>query len=166
MTTDTTEPEATARHRLEKVLAHAMVDLAGELRLIDSIDVLCEQANGRTGNIADMVESAAELFFRHGTIVSGHQENTASGSPRAGPVNFNLVFRSTGVEARFNLCLAEGHTEISLFGLHCQPPAHGQGTKLSRLRHALNTARLEQPLDLLREAHAAPTGQCSGSSSK
>ena len=155
MTANTPDAQLTIDDQLEKILAHAMVDLAGELRLIDRIDVLSEQANGRTGNIADMVASAAELFFQQGTVSCGHHRCTSPEARPGGPVNFSLVFRSTGVEARFELRIAESHTEIALCDLHYQPPAHCQGVKLRRLHHALESARLAQPLDLLREAHAA-----------
>ena len=153
MTVDAPAADNDEFAHLEKVLAQAMVDLAGELRLIDAIDLLNEQANRRTANIADIVNSAAELFFREGTVLARSDETSGLHWRRTGSIDLNLIFRSTGVEAHFDLSLARDRNRVSLCRLHYQPPTHCQETKLLRLRDALQSARLDQPFNLLREAH-------------
>ncbi|MCO5732990.1 hypothetical protein [Rhizobium sp. SSA_523] len=55
----------------EKILAKAISPLATELRLIDAVDLISLLRLECHSSIADLVSSAAELYFHPGTISFG-----------------------------------------------------------------------------------------------
>jgi len=55
----------------EKIVAEAISPVASELRLLDASDLISLLRFELYGNIADMVSSAAELYFHPGTINFG-----------------------------------------------------------------------------------------------
>ncbi len=59
----------------ERVLADAIVDVATELRLADPLEFLMMIRGDQAANIADLVNSSSELFFRAARFDTG--------SPRA-----------------------------------------------------------------------------------
>ena len=61
-------PHSTER---EKIVAEALRPVATELRLIDAGDLVSLLRYERWGNLADLVSSAAELYFLTGTVRFG-----------------------------------------------------------------------------------------------
>ncbi|MFB2603401.1 hypothetical protein ACE04B_15540, partial [Rhizobium phaseoli] len=55
----------------EKILADAISPVATELRLLDASDLISLLRFEYYGNLADLVASAAELFFHPGTVNFG-----------------------------------------------------------------------------------------------
>jgi len=55
----------------EKIVAEAISPVASELRLLDASDLISLLRFELYGNIADLVSSAAELYFHPGTINFG-----------------------------------------------------------------------------------------------
>ena len=55
----------------EKILAEAISPVATELRLLDASDLISLLRFEYYGNLADLVASAAELFFHPGTVNFG-----------------------------------------------------------------------------------------------
>ena len=52
----------------ERIIADALVDVASELRLIDAAELILMIRNDHAANIADVVNSSTELFFKSGTM--------------------------------------------------------------------------------------------------
>jgi len=52
----------------ERIIASALVDVASELRLIDAAELILMIRNDHAANIADVVNSSTELFFKSGTL--------------------------------------------------------------------------------------------------
>ncbi len=55
----------------ERILADAICPVVSELRLIDAADLIALLRFERHGSLADLVSSAAELYFHPGTIRFG-----------------------------------------------------------------------------------------------
>ena len=52
----------------EEMIANAMVDVATELRLADPSELILMIRGEQAANIADLVNSSSELFFKSGTL--------------------------------------------------------------------------------------------------
>jgi hypothetical protein len=52
----------------EQIIADALVDFASELRLTDAAELMSMIRNDHAANIADLVNSSTELFFKSGTL--------------------------------------------------------------------------------------------------
>ena len=52
----------------EQIIADALVDVASELRLTDAAELMLMIRNDHAANIADLVNSSTELFFKSGTL--------------------------------------------------------------------------------------------------
>ena len=63
-------PRARQRGPLERerIIADALVDVASELRLTDAAELILMIRNDHAANIADLVNSSTELFYKSGTL--------------------------------------------------------------------------------------------------
>jgi hypothetical protein len=61
-------PRPRRRFTRERIIADALVDVASELRLTDAAELLSMIRNDHAANIADLVNSSTELFFKSGTL--------------------------------------------------------------------------------------------------
>jgi hypothetical protein len=91
----------------ERIVAEAISPVASELRLLDAADLISLLRFELYGNLADLVSSAAELYFHPGTIVFG-----AGGDYRlewGGPpeVVLDLEIKPRGITIYSQLTLTE-----------------------------------------------------------
>ena len=62
-------PRRTARpFDRERIIADALIDVASELRLTDVAELITLIRNDQDANLADLVNSSTELFFKSGTL--------------------------------------------------------------------------------------------------
>ncbi|EDQ34574.2 hypothetical protein HPDFL43_00215 [Hoeflea phototrophica DFL-43] len=99
----------------ERIIADAICPVASELRMIDVADLVSMLRFERNGDLADLVASAAELFFLPGTItlgIGGDYYLDWSGEPR---VVLDLEIRPKGVTVYARLTLEHdcGGVEIN-----------------------------------------------------
>jgi len=99
----------------EKIIADAMRPVASELRLIDAADLIALLRFERHAELADLVSSAAELYFMPGTVVLGSGGDYRlewRGEPQ---IVLDLELRLTGLIAYLRLYLQDetGGVEIS-----------------------------------------------------
>jgi hypothetical protein len=129
----------------EKVLADSLADVATELRLVNVIDLIFYVHGQRFANLEDLVNSSAELYFKHGALRyawSADLEVVWDASPT---VSLNMEFCWRGVTAFFNLCLNASRAGVDIQHLvfddsGCDAP--------ERLRHfslAVADSRLTPP---------------------
>ena len=81
----------------EKIVADAICSVATELRLVDVADLISMLRFERHGDLADLVASAAEMFFLPGTVrlgIGGDYYLDWGGQPR---VVLDLEIRPKGV---------------------------------------------------------------------
>jgi hypothetical protein len=121
------------RHTLarERLLAEAIKELAAELRLVDVIDFVAFVRLEHFGNIADIVHSSAELYFKPGVLRFADSAEVDLSWNSKPIVALSLQFRHGGVEAHFRLELASASaavdiTYISFEAVDADPEANTQ----------------------------------------
>jgi hypothetical protein len=89
----------------ERALGHGIRELASELRLVEPTDYVAFVRAERFANIANLVASSAELFFKPGTISFGHagEVDLKWGEPPS--VVLDMEFRHLRVSVYFRLVL-------------------------------------------------------------
>lgn len=91
----------------EKIVAKAIEEVATELRLVDIADYVAFIRLERFATIADIVESACELFFQPGTLTFGHGGTANvdwSGNPE---IILDMQLKPKGVTVYFTLRLSD-----------------------------------------------------------
>jgi hypothetical protein len=135
---------ADTRAECEKLLADALMELASDLRLVEAEDFIAFVRTGQTANIANIVNSSAELYFKPGTLRFGTVCETQAqwGAPPA--VSLSLDFTCRGVTAYFRLVLKDRHACVDLDYIHiAEAPSPRLQPRL--LAEALAHARLGSP---------------------
>ena len=97
------QPHAASR---ERIVADAIAEVVSELRLVDVADYVAFIRLEHFANVADIVDSAAELYFMPGTLRLGHGAEALlawTGEPR---IVLDLELKPAGVTVYFTLTLA------------------------------------------------------------
>ncbi|MGM4979893.1 MULTISPECIES: hypothetical protein [Rhizobium] len=98
----------------EQILAEAISPVASELRLLDAADLISLLRFERYGNIADLVASAAELYFLPGTVNFGLGGDYKLDWGGPAEVTIDLEIKPHGVTIYAKLALAEHHAGIEI----------------------------------------------------
>ncbi len=98
----------------EEIVAYAIRSVASELRLIDAADLIALLRLECHNDLADLVTSAAELFFQPGTVNFGvgGDYRLDWGSPPE--VTLDLELRPQGMTVFARLTLLENHGALEL----------------------------------------------------
>ncbi len=114
------------------LLAHALRDTVAELRLIEAGDMIAYMRTGRWANIADLVQSSAELFFAEGSIAFACSGDYAIGWSEQMSIRLDMEFQHADVTAFFALTLKPQETlvEIKKVWFATQPDDESVGTSL------------------------------------
>lgn len=91
----------------EMIVAKAIEEVASELRMVDIADYVAYIRLERFAAIADIVDSASELFFMPGTLCFGHGGSANvdwSGNPE---ILLDMQLKPRGVTVYFTLKLAD-----------------------------------------------------------
>ena len=105
------QPHAESR---EAIVAEAIKDVVGELSLVDVADYIAFIRLEHFSTVADIVDSAAEMFFMPGTVKLGHGGEahvTWSAPPR---IVLDLELRPSGATVYFALGLEEGRASVEV----------------------------------------------------
>jgi hypothetical protein len=98
----------------ERALAGAIVEVATELRLSDPIAFILLVRGEQEANIADLVNSSTELFFKKGALRYGLSADCALGWGSPPSVSLDMEFRHDGVTAFFRLILGGSRAAIEV----------------------------------------------------
>ncbi len=126
----------------ERVIANALVDVASELRLTDAAELVAMIRNDHAANIADLVNSSTELFFKSGTL--RYALSASVNAPWDGPpvVALDMEFRHARVSAFFRLTIGQRHAGIEIMDILFDEKGLDERAKVERLAEALGDARL------------------------
>jgi hypothetical protein len=131
-------------HRLqERVLADAMVDVATELRLADPLEFLMMIRGHQDANIADLVNSSSELFFRSGSLRYGLAARCDLSWETTPSVLLDMEFRHAAVTVFFRLTIGRAHAGVEILDVFIEPggePDHEIAEE--KLKQAISDARL------------------------
>lgn len=126
----------------EKALGHGVRELASDLRLVEPADYVGYVRTERFANIANLVASSAELFFKPGTICFGHsgEVDLQWGQPPA--VALDMEFRHMHVNVYFRLVLEADKAGVEITYLTFEGASNVPDDNTRRLVEAINDARL------------------------
>jgi hypothetical protein len=142
MTPSVAEPRRLVQ---EEMIANAMVDVATELRLADPSELIFMIRNEQAANIADLVNSSSELFFKSGTLryaLSAACEVQWESTP---VIRLEMEFRYATVCAFFSLLIGGRNAAIDVAEILFDDDNLDGREKEQRLSAAIAAARL-QPL--------------------
>lgn len=126
----------------EKALADGLRDVAAELRLIDATDLVAYLRTEQFGNIANLVNSSTELYFKPGTLgfVRSGEVQLRWGEPPT--VALDMEFRHLGVSVFFRLLLQALQAGVEITYISFAPGSDGLADETQRLVDAIADARL------------------------
>ncbi len=126
----------------ERIIANALIDVASELRLTDAAELVAMIRNDHTANLADLVNSSTELFFKRGTLryaLSASVKAPWDGTP---VVALDLEFRHAMVSAFFRLTIGQRQARVEIVDILFDEKELSERAKGERLAAALASARV------------------------
>jgi len=135
------QPHAKSR---EIIVASAIEQVVGELRLIDVADYIAFIRLEHFACLSDLVDSAAELFFMPGTLKLGHGGEAHvdwGGSPR---IVLDLELRPPRVTVYFQLTLSEHEAAVEVNYVSFDAPDADPERNTALLEDAIERARIRR----------------------
>ncbi len=126
----------------ERVLAGAIVDVATELRLSDPTEFILLVRGEQAANIADLVNSSSELFFKRGALRYGLSADWALGWGSPPSVSLDMEFRHDRVTAFFRLILGGSRAAVEVVAVLLDDEDEAAGRAAERLARAIAAAKL------------------------
>jgi hypothetical protein len=125
----------------EQILAEAISPVASELRLLDAADLISLLRFECYGNLADLVASAAELYFHPGTVNFGLGGDYKLEWGGPAEVGIDLEIKPHGVTIYARLALAENHAGIEINHIAFQNASADPDENTAILARSLVNAR-------------------------
>lgn len=126
----------------EKALAAMARELAAELRLTDVVDLITFIRTENHPNIADLVNSSAELYLKPGTLSYGWAAETEMRWESGPAIKLDMEFHNREVTAFFKLILEPEQAGIELRHVEFESPGRSPAEDTERLIGAVADARL------------------------
>jgi hypothetical protein len=126
----------------ERIVADALVDVASELRLTDAAELVAMIRIEHAANIADLVNSSTELYFKSGTLryaLSASVEAPWNATP---VITLDMEFRHAMVSAFFRLTIGERLAGVEILDILFDEKGLDERAKAERLTTALASARV------------------------
>jgi len=137
-------PHARPRRPLERerIIADALVDVASELRLTDPAELIVMIRNDNAANIADLVNSSTELFFRSGTLRYALSASFMAPWDATPVVAIDMEFRHGMVSAFFKLTIGQRRAGVEIIDILFDERGLDERAKAQRLLAAFESARI------------------------
>ncbi len=129
----------------EQVIADALVDVASELRLTDPAELMLMIRHDHAANIADLVNSSTELFFKSGTLRYALSASFRAPWDATPVVEIDLEFRHAAVCAFFRLKIGQRSAGVEIIDVLFDERGLDDSAKAERLAAAFDGARLRSP---------------------
>jgi hypothetical protein len=126
----------------ERIVADALVGVASELRLTDAAELMAMIKTDQAANIADLVNSSTELFFRSGTLRYALSASFSAPWDATPAVEIDMEFRHSGVSAFFRLRIGERRAGVEIVDILFDEQGLDDIAQAERLSAALESARL------------------------
>jgi hypothetical protein len=126
----------------ERIIADALTEVASELRLIDVAELMAMIRADHAANIADLVNSSTELFFKSGTLRYALSASCKAQWDATPVVALDMEFRYAMVSAFFRLTIGQRRAGIEIVDVLFDEHGLDDRTKAERLAAALDSARL------------------------
>ena len=135
-------PRQSRRTGREEIIADALVDVASELRLTDAAELMAMIRNDQAANIADLVNSSTELYFRSGTLRYALSASFKAPWDATPTVEIDMEFRHAAVCAFFRLKIGQRRAGVEIIDILFDEQGLDDFAKVERLSAALKSARL------------------------
>jgi hypothetical protein len=126
----------------EQIIANALVGFASELRLTDAAELMSMIQNDQAANLADLVNSSTELFFKSGTMRYALSASFKASWDATPTVEIDMEFRHAAVCAFFRLTIGQRRAGVEIRDILFEEQGLDEFAKAERLSCALETARL------------------------
>ena len=127
----------------ERILADAMVDVATELRLADLTELFLMIRGDQAANIADLINSSSELFFKTGSLKYALSAGCELRWESAPTVQLDLEFRHATVTVFFRLTIGRERAAVEVLDVFFEGDDYlGTVGERERLCAAISDARL------------------------
>jgi hypothetical protein len=126
----------------EKIIADAIVEVATELRLADASELMVLIRNNQDANIADLVNSSTELYFKPGALKYALSAGCNVGWDSAPTIALDMEFRRQSVCVFFRLLLGRSKAGVDILDIIFDEKGLDQKSKTQRLAEAVADARL------------------------
>ncbi len=124
----------------EALLAEAISPVAAELRLLDAADLISLLRFERHGNLADLVSSAAELYFLPGTVNFGLGGDYKLDWDSMPTITLDLEIKPRGVTVYAQLALQAEQAGIAINHIAFQNPSEDPEENTAFLASSLREA--------------------------
>ncbi|MDX3926396.1 MAG: hypothetical protein QHC90_11415 [Shinella sp.] len=125
----------------EKIVAEAICPVATELRLLDAADLVALLHFECYGNLADLVSSAAELYFLPGTVAFGAGGNYRLDWGTEPEVVLDMELRPSGVTVYARLLLQKDYAGVEITHVAFNNPSANPDENTAFLEKSLREAR-------------------------
>jgi hypothetical protein len=126
----------------EQIIADALVGFASELRLTDAAELMSMIRNDHAANLADLVNSSTELFFKSGTLRYALSASFKAPWDATPTVEIDMEFRHAAVCAFFRLTIGQRRAGVEIQDILFEEQRLDDFAEAERLSYALETARL------------------------
>ncbi|MGO4870862.1 MAG: hypothetical protein ACLPGW_09670 [Roseiarcus sp.] len=139
----------------EEIIAKAMVDVATELRLADPSELILMIRGEQAANIADLVNSSSELFFKSGTLRYALSAGCDVQWDSTPTIRLDMEFRHAAVCAFFRLMIGRKRAAVDVVEVLFDDQDLDGSAMDQRLSAAIASARLRPRRGLSKSAGAA-----------
>lgn len=135
------QPHTAAR---EVIVAKAIEEVASELRLVDVVDYVAYIRLEHFSTVADIVESAAELYFLPGTVSFGHGGEARVGWSGEPEILLDMQLKPQGVIVYLTLKLTDRTAAVTVNYVSFDESSDDPAENTRFLEVALEAARLRR----------------------
>jgi hypothetical protein len=132
----------------EIIVAEAIKDVVSELRMVDVGDYIAYIRLERFASVADLVDSAAELYFVPGTVRLGHGGEAHVSWETPPRVVLDLELRPLGVTVYFALTMSARHASVEVNYVSFEDPSECAEENNLFLEEALEKARIRKTISV------------------
>ena len=125
----------------ERIIANALIEVASELRLTDVAELINLIRNDQEANLADLINSSTELFYRSGTLRYALSATFSAPWNATPQVALDMEFCHQNVSAFFRLTIGERRAAIEITDILFDEKGLDDGAKTERLVAAFASAR-------------------------
>lgn len=135
------QPHTVAR---EIIVAKAIEEVATELRMIDVVDYVAYIRLEHFSTIADIVDSAAELYFMPGALSFGHGGEARMGWSGEPEITLDMQLKPKGATVYFALTLTDRSAAVTVNYVAFENSSDDPEENSRFLERALDEARLRK----------------------
>ena len=135
------QPHAATR---EVIVAEAIKEVVGELRLVDVADYIAFIRLERFATISDLVDSAAEMFLMPGTLQLGHGGEAHVSWTEPARIVLDLELRPSGATVYFALSLDAHVASVEVNYVAFDRPDENPNKNTAFLKSTLDRARIRK----------------------